>query len=498
MTDLPPPALPPPPPPPGALPAWPTDLPPPPPAAPRRRWWPFAVVGVVLLLAAGITVVVVRDGIDHPDEWDPRVADLAEFVEDARDLEFDHPVYVDFLTDDEYTELTTTDEEALDDESRAELDRYAGMLRAMGLASGEIDLFAAYNQVSDAGTLAFYDPEDQRVRVRGTEMTVGLEVTLVHELTHALQDQHFDLQRLDSDELDEGGAVALRALIEGDAVRVEEEYVLEELDEDQQAAYDEEYASELEESLEATDEVPAFVSASFGVPYALGAPFVQLLLNDGGNSDVDDAFEDPPDTEDDLFDPTSYLADEDEQDVELDLGDDVEVLEDGTFGSPAWHLLLAERMDPLVAFDATRGWDGDAYATFERDDRSCVRAVFAGDSDEDEAEMSEALDVWVAALPGGQAETLEVDGHPGFEACDPGEDVDMELTERSEDALSVPAVWGYLVADAATVLDLEGARCYAEQVLDGITFEDLIDPEGAAFATEEFQETLDDAFSTCS
>ena len=50
--------------------------------------------------------------------------------------------------------------------------------------------------VSDGGTLAFYDPTDERVRVRGTEMTVGLEVTLVHELTHALQDQHFDLERL--------------------------------------------------------------------------------------------------------------------------------------------------------------------------------------------------------------------------------------------------------------------------------------------------------------
>ncbi len=454
---------------------------------------------MALLVAAGATVVVLRDdGPDHPDEWDPRVADLAEFAEDARDLEFRHPVHVDFLTDEEYSELTTTDEDALDEESRAELDRYAGTLRAMGLASGEIDLFTAYNQVSDGGTLAFYDPEDERVRVRGTEISVGLEVTLVHELVHALQDQHHDLQRLESEDLDDGAAVALRALIEGDALRVEEQYVLEELDGDQQAAYDEEYAGDLEESLEATEGVPTFVSASFGVPYALGAPFVQMLVNDRGNDAVDDAFDDPPDSEDDLFDPTSYLADDDEQDVELDLDDDIEVVDDGTFGSPAWHLLLAERMDPLVAFEAARGWDGDAYAMFERDDRSCVRAVFAGDSDDDEDQMADALRTWADAVPGGEAEAIEVDGHPGFEACDPGDDVDMELTDRSEDALSVPAVWGYLVADAATVLDVEGSRCYAERVLAAVSFEDLIDPEGTAFATPEFQQTLDDAFATCS
>lgn len=496
MTELPPP---PPPPPFGASGPWPAMPPPPPPGARARRWWPVALVGIVLLLAAASVALVLRsDGPDHPEAWDPRVADLADFVERARDLDFDHPVHVDFLTDEEYSELATTDEEALDDESRSELDRYAGMLRAMGLASGELDLFEAYNQVSDAGTLAFYDPADQRVRVRGTTMTVGMEVTLVHELTHALQDQHFDLGQLDDPDLENGAAVALRALVEGDAVRIEEEYVADVLDEADQAAYDEEYASELEESLEATDEVPGFVSASFGVPYALGAPFVQLLVSDDGNEAVDDAFGAPPDSEDDLFDPTSYLADEDEQEVELDLDDDVEVLEDGTFGSPSWHLLLAERIDPMVAFEATRGWDGDAYANFERDGRACVRAVFAGDSDDDERQMADALDAWLAALPGGEAEVIEVDGHPGFDACDPGEDVDMELTERSDDALAVPAVWGYLVADAASVLDVEGARCYGERVLAAITFEELIDPEGAAFDTEEFQQTIQDAFTTCS
>ena len=34
--------------------------------------------------------------------------------------------------------------------------------------------------------------------MRGTDLTdVDVRVTIVHELTHALQDQHFDLTKLD-------------------------------------------------------------------------------------------------------------------------------------------------------------------------------------------------------------------------------------------------------------------------------------------------------------
>ena len=253
-------------------------------------------IAIALVMVAAAVALVVRDldsGPPHPDEWDERVVDLAAYVEDARGLEFDHPVFVDFLSPEEYTEEVTTDEESLADEDREELDRYAGQLRALGVASGELDLFTAYNQVSDRGTLAFYDPVEQRVRVRGTEVSVGLRVTLVHELTHALQDQLFDLERLYDEDLEEGAAVAYRALVEGDALRIEETYVGEELSGDDQAAYDDEYAGQVEESEADLADVPPFVSASFGVPYAFGQPLVLMIANDGGNTAVDEAFRDP-------------------------------------------------------------------------------------------------------------------------------------------------------------------------------------------------------------
>ena len=45
----------------------------------------------------------------------------------------------------------------------------------------------------DAGILAFYDDQAKEVVIRGTTLDVSHRATLAHELTHVLQDQHFDL-----------------------------------------------------------------------------------------------------------------------------------------------------------------------------------------------------------------------------------------------------------------------------------------------------------------
>ena len=70
--------------------------------------------------------------------------------------------------------------------------------------------------------------------------------------------------------------------------------------------------------------------------------------------------------------------------------------------------------------------------------------------------MDDALVAWAEQMPGGRAKVIDVKGHPGLEACDPGPDVDMGLTGRAATALYVPSLWGYLVADAATQLDATG------------------------------------------
>ena len=76
--------------------------------------------------------------------------------------------------------------------------------------------------------------------------------------------------------------------------------------------------------------------------------------------------------------------------------------------------------------------------------------------------------------------------------------MDLELTGRSETSLYLPNLWGYLEADAASVLGVDETRCYARTVVDGLSYEEITDPDGATFAGDAFQQRLQDAFTACS
>jgi hypothetical protein len=163
----------------------------------NRRRLTLVVLGCVsgLVLQIGVLALVVKArGDDYPSSWDPRVADLVGFVERARGHDFRHPVPVSFLTDEEYGARTRTDSATLTDEDRESIAQDEAIFRALGLIDADVDLLEAQNDLTDAGTLAFYDPAEEEIVVRGNELTPDLRVTLVHELTHTLQDQTFPIE----------------------------------------------------------------------------------------------------------------------------------------------------------------------------------------------------------------------------------------------------------------------------------------------------------------
>src|SRR5204863_4102112 len=106
----------------------------------KVRWVALALAVAVVAAAAGYITLGRRSPQRYPAAWDQRVVDLVSFVEDKRGLNFQHPVFVDFLTPGEYHKQTTTDTKALSAEDKRELERANGLLRAMGLVSGKVDL----------------------------------------------------------------------------------------------------------------------------------------------------------------------------------------------------------------------------------------------------------------------------------------------------------------------------------------------------------------------
>lgn len=456
-------------------------------ATPGRRWPLVAgIVLVVLAVAGGAAFVFLGgggDGISYPDDWAAEVLPYVEIVEEERGLDFDHPVHVEFLSDEVFRDEVTADESELTDEDRESIEQTTGLLRALGLVQGDVDLFTASNDLSGDGVVGFYSYEDKRIRMRGEELTPSRKSTLVHELTHALQDQHFDLgatfDAYDEAE-DDVGSTAFDAIVEGDGRRIETAYV-ETLSADEATALEEEQTAEAEVFEEGSEDIPEVLQTLFGAPYALGEAMLTLAVETDGNDAVDELFEDPPTTEEHLYDPWTLLLDEDEaREVTEPEVDDGKEFDRGDFGALGWYLVLAERLDLVTALDATDGWGGDAYVGFDRDGVTCARIVYQADSTEDLDEMDAALDAWIAAAPGSDASVERNGAELVFESCDPGTEAAVG-NDASSDALGLVLSRTYLgLSTLQSGATEEQSRCFGNGIVHAFTVDQLNDPEFGA------------------
>ena len=340
--------------------------------------------------------------------------------------------------------------------------------------SGEVDLDQAVDELASGGTLAFYSPEDEKVYVRGTELTPGLRVTLAHELTHVLQDQHFDLSRLGDTDYDR--SAGLRSVAEGDADAIGDAYAEEELTESEREEYEQQSRDDAEESAASLDDVPPTLVAFFAAPYALGSGFLSYIDAVGGD-DIDTLLEDPP-SEQELFDPAVRgTPDAEEIEVAIEAPDGADEIDGGTFGPLAWFLLLAARADPLAAMRVADGWGGDQFFAYRQDDQVCADLIVVGDDERSTAAFADALTEWVAQSSDGTTRVEQVGGQVRLHACDPGADAEP-VGELTEEVVGVPVIRTEL---AATLLDVgmapDQAGCVVERVLPDLPLDRLDDPD---------------------
>ncbi|MCU1427866.1 MAG: hypothetical protein JWL83_1866 [Actinomycetia bacterium] len=456
-----------------------------------RQWLTIALVSALIITVGGGGLYwVTADrrakhphvaAIHYPARWDPRVAKLVSFVQRTRGLQFEHPVAVRFLSEAAFKKRVTASPTALTKSDRADLANTVAFLRSLGLIAGKTDLFASVNKATDETTLAFYDPKDKTITVRGTRLNVAIRVTLVHEMTHALQDQHFDLQHMKRlDHGDESGAID--ALIEGDATNSENAYV-KTLSTADKRQYDKETAAQ--SSGVDLKGVPPVVQILFDAPYQFGPPFVEVLRANGGEQAVDAAFRHPPTTQEYIYDPTTYIThDKAEVVARPAIPGGAKKFDDGKFDPIGWYIVLAEHIDAHEALRATDGWGGDRYVSYRtREGRVCTRISFRGETARDTREMQDALQHWIASVPGivanvrGDGTTLR------FESCDPGPQAKV-ATGRSLAAMGLPvgrvSLLQVLLQQGAT---LAVANCVANDVIAQATVAEINDPNGTSFTS---------------
>jgi hypothetical protein len=325
--------------------------------AERRRLRVRVGAAVVVLLAGVAGFGLLAGGRPVPPgagRYDPGTADpvaaalpaLAGAVEGVRGLTFRSPPAV-----------TVLDPKAFAAEVARPLptdgptpDRLA-TARALSLAH---PAGAAAPRRPAADLAAFYSYRRHQVLLRSDlPFDAFGRVVLVHELTHALDDQNFDLLALsraaapDADRLR-----ALDALIEGDATRVELSYV------DTQPAAD---RAAVKAAYDYDPPLRTYADNERYFPYTAGRDFVAALVRAGGAKAVDEAFRHPPESTAQIIDPTRYTGRQAPLGVRAPAVAGARV-DGGTLGQFGLAMLVSGGRR-LTNVSGASQWAGDAYVT---------------------------------------------------------------------------------------------------------------------------------------
>ncbi len=393
-----------------------------------------AVFVVLLSVAAGaVFVAAVSTRSWFPSRWDARVAPIAAEVARLRGLDFEHPVPVRYLPPKEFEKLLG-DDSNLSATERERVTRDEAVFRALGFIGGKVDLLRAYETHQSSGTLAYYDPDHQEIIVRGTALDVAHRVTVAHELTHVLQDQHFDLRTLQKRAAtsETGDASALKALVEGDAVRIQDDY-LAQLSAAEQKEYQRENDAEGARVGKETASVPDIVDLLSGAPYEFGPSTVRVLLSAGGNAVLP--------------------------------ADGVAAGPAESFGPFETFVTLAMRLDPGRALAAADVIAGGRAVTFRSRGSTCYRVVVQPAFAHSRPFLLRAIQDWARARPSTAVDA--VGDRVGFTTCDPGRSAPEPSSQRFHDAVALLSVRaGLTVAAAKGHVAGALARCVARVFIE--------------------------------
>jgi hypothetical protein len=325
------------------------------------------------------------------------IRQLQPFVVKARGLNFRDPLHLAQVGDAEFEARLAAVRQAPAGDRAA---RIQGVMRALGLIGPEIDVAREVGRLLQIGIPAFYDPKTNELVVRaGQQVTPYVRKVLVHELTAALHDQHFELDRPVSDKAQDEAADAFRALAEGASIWVTNRYMAAMDPADRQAAQAEE--TRLASGL--PRDVPTSILIASTFPVAIGPEFVETLVKAGGQARVTEAFRSPPVTTEQLIVPSAYLNGEGARPVTAPPADGA-VVDQGILGQLILTLMLSQTVDQEMADVAGAGWGGDQYVAWRNGDQTCVRGTFKMDTLDDDLELTEALASWKNKFPGAKVE----------------------------------------------------------------------------------------------
>jgi hypothetical protein len=283
----------------------------------------------------------------------------------------------------------------------------------IGVIPDGTSLRDAYESYGSSQVIGYYDTVRGELKFTGSESPSPLErITLAHELTHAIDDQRFGLERLDALGAackDEDASAAI-ALVEGNATFFMLRWARTFLT----------LAEQVQVGIEAaaqdvsTEGVPPFVARLQAWPYDEGMRFIEALVARGGLDEVDEAFVDLPTSTEQIIHPERYPNDAptpvDVPDLSAELGPGWEDLDVMSIGEAWLQIALGLRLDRSEAGAAAAGWDGGTYRAWSNGTDTAVELSTVWDTAREAEEFAVAMTEWIGQGDGA-AQVLEPDGN---------------------------------------------------------------------------------------
>ena len=273
--------------------------------------------------------------------------------------------------------------------SESEFKNMTEAMSAVGLLPAGYPLREKYIDLLGEQVAAFYDQHTHKLYMYEDASLANAQtrVVLAHELTHALQDQHFGLKRLPLEiKTNDDRAVAASALVEGDATLVMSEFMLKNMS---RQMLKDSVVSSFTQNMKQLETAPRYLREMLVFPYLRGQEFCAALFGAGDYAAVSKAYAQPPGSTAQILHPQKFLAHPREEPLAIAWPETTvrgeKPVADNCVGEMGMRILFTEWLDATTAERAAAGWRGDRYLYFAGGQALVWKTVWA--TAEDAAEF---------------------------------------------------------------------------------------------------------------
>jgi len=370
----------------------------------RIRWILYFAVGVGL---CGSALALVQE--TSPAELLKTADEMIQVTARLRGIQPKAPIARGVKSRNEISQYLN--EQVKENYSEIELQHESKVLRILGLIPPTLDYREFVLKLYSEQIAGFYDAERKTFFIASWLSAAEQKPVMVHELNHALQDQHFNIMNIIKDDRklqNDDRAMAHQALFEGDATVVMLNFELEPVKRTFSQLPDLALAmrtllASMQSQFPVFKSAPQFMQETMFFPYAYGAAFLQKAWAQNPSWDfVNKMYTDPPSSTEQILHPDKYYGTRDEprqvdaEAIAAKLGSGWKVVYRNVLGEFSLGLLLDLTLSEERARRSAAGWGGDQIVLVENGTgKNAVVVNTAWDSADEAGEFYESMQSWL-------------------------------------------------------------------------------------------------------